>query len=359
MNGLNRDPYANVNWQNVEHIPGCTHAHCPDQKSLDRLIAGGMEFFTLANYYPSAPYYPLDSICENTFRMGQYGCCRNGKYLKEYVDFTPYSGVTDPGRPLFSALPPGSTEAPNAEHHWFSDHNVYLHITSPGSSFASSNFDIRNQYKLAEAGFQLGLPIPWRKAFDMILDSLIEPDGGGIVIAHPQWSHLPVDFLCEMLDHDERVPGIEILNTNSEVDYSDACESVWDEVLRTGRQCYGFCVQDHLQSDTWRGKIILLPEERTQKSLLKALRDGRFYGAVTGEVKFEYISFDGKTFRAACSEEVFFQVISRRGVETESSGREIAFDVPRNMFSQYGYLRLDARFGRRREKLFTQPVWLE
>ncbi|MBQ7206990.1 MAG: hypothetical protein IJS01_04250 [Lentisphaeria bacterium] len=48
----------------------------------------------------------------------------------------------------------------------------------------------------------------------------------------------------------------------------------------------------------------------------------------------------------------------RRGVGLEHTGMSVSFDVPESRRARPGYLRLDARYGRRNEKLCTQPVWL-
>ena len=354
----NRNPYASVDWASAIPLTSCTHVHCVRQPQLDNLLANGMDFFILSNYYPSTPYYPLKNIRENSFRMGQPGYCKGGKHYDEYVDFTPYTGIKEAGAPLFQNIPENLLEAPNAEHHWFADHNVYLHITAPGAQLTSGHFDNHAEAGLVAAGYQLGLPVPWREGFKLLLDSMIYPDGGGIVIAHPQWSHHNTEFINEMLDFDQRVLGMEIVNYGSATDYTDACESLWDEVLRSGRQCYGFCVQDHTKDYPWRGRIIILAEERTPRAALKALREGRFYGAITGEARFEYIRYDGHTFSAACDQEVSFQLISSQGVEMDHFGKSISFEVPEADKARLRYLRLDARLGRRQEKLYSQPIWL-
>jgi len=200
--------------------------------------------------------------------------------------------------------------------------------------------------------------MPWKEGFTKILDSLICPDGGGIVIAHPQWSHLNAEAICEMLDFDDRVLGIELFSNGCESDYTGACESLWDEILRTGRRCLGFCVQDHLKEARWQGKIVLLTEDHSTQGALKAMREGCFYGTILDDVRFEYVLFDGHRFQAACDHEMFFQLISRRGVESEQWGKLFSFDVKEDQYPEFGYLRLDARYGKRNDKLYTQTIWL-
>ena len=251
-------------------------------------------------------------------------------------------------------------EAPNAEHHFFSDYNVYLHITSPGSFFASGNY-YRNRYpELAQHGILAGTQMPWRKAFDAMIEALMIPDGGGIVINHPHWSHLPHQFLCELLDYDPRVLGLEVINANCGVEGTAAAESQWDEVLGTGRQCFGFCVQDHLSDGKIQGRSILLPEERTAESCLRAYRQGRFYGALKGKgLDFESVEFDGRTLRVRCDKEAIILLLSHRGVLVELwTGRELVYSVPDSDRSKDVFLRVTALDQASGEKLFTQPFML-
>ena len=250
-------------------------------------------------------------------------------------------------------------EAPNAEHHCFADYNVYLHITSPGSFFSSGNYYSRRNPVLDRHGIHMGTAMPWRDAFQAMLDNLMVPDGGGIVINHPHWSHLPHPFLCEMLDFDERVLGLEVINTDT-VDYTGAAESQWDEVLGTGRQCFGFCVPDHMAGAELLGRSILLPEERTVESCLKAYRQGRFYGAIKGHgLTFEYIKFDGRTLRVRCDKEAIMLLLTHQGVEVELwTGRELVYTVKDEDRARHVFLRVTAMDKDSGEKLFTQPIML-
>lgn len=366
----NRNPYQNIDWSNQIRVTGCSHLHCATPEEFTRAIDSGLEFATFSNYYPSAPYYPAGSIRQNTFKLGQQSYILNGEVVKERLDYrklyTQWGVDTaslpdDEGELLFPAAPEGFMEAPNAEHHLFSDFNVYLHITCPGSFFASGNCDRNRNSVLAQHGIHVGTRMPWRKAFDAMIDALMIPDGGGIVINHPQWSHLPHDFLCEMLDYDERVLGLEVINTDCGADLTAAAESQWDEVLGTGRQCYGFCVQDHLNEGKMQGRCILLPEERTAESCLRAYREGRFYGAIKGEgLDFESVEFDGSTLRVRCDKEAIMLLLSHRGVLVELwTGRELVYTVPDADRSKDVFLRVTAMDKASGEKLFTQAFMLD
>lgn len=377
MNPLkNSNPYAGIDWKNVNRITGCTHMHCVSAEILKRYLDAGLEFATISNYYPSAPWYPLASLHENFFRMRQRGYIRNGVWhtgeldlnaeLKSWQDkLAPEQRNELPfkeGKKLFPEAPSTLLEAPNAEHHWFSDEGVRIHITAPGCSLSSSSFDLKGQFGLEKyGGIQLGAPVPWREAFRLLLDSRICPDGGGIVINHPTWSHLPIDFLCELMDYGPDVLGMEIYNHNSRDSFSDFSDSLWDAVLSTERQCFGFCVQDHPTTDRkWLGRIVLLTEERTAEACLKAMRAGRFYGSIAGNgLQFDYLNFDGKTLQARCNREAVFQLISRTGVVGSTvRGREFTFVLNESDREKHVFLRLTAQEGRAEEKLFAQPFML-
>ena len=163
-----------------------------------------------------------------------------------------------------------------------------------------------------------------------------------------------------MLDYDQRVLGLEVINANCGVDGTAAAESQWDEVLGTGRQCYGFCVQDHMDAGKIQGRCILMPEERTAESCLRAYRQGRFYGALKGKgLTFESVEFDGRTLRARCDKEAIMLLLSHRGVLIELwTGRELLYTVPDSDRSKDVFLRVTAMDKESGEKLFTQPFML-
>ena len=374
--GRNRNPYAGIDWAKCFRITGCSHMHCTSSEILKRYLDDGLEFATLSNYYPSVPWYPLASLRENFFKVRQTGYICGNDWRMDTLDINAaISGWQDKlapeekaqlpfqeGKRLFPELPPDLLEAPNAEHHWFTDAGIWLHIAAPGCTLGSSTFDINGKFGMESYGdIRLGAPVPWREGFRELLDSLIVPEGGGIVINHPTWSHLPSDFLCEMLDFDPRVLGMEIYNHNSRDDFSDFSDTLWDAVLSTGRQCFGFCVQDHPTVDRkWLGRIVLLPEERTAESCLKAMRTGRFYSAIAGNgLQFDYLDFDGKTLRAKCNREAVFQLIARTGVIGDTvRNREFTFTLDESDREKYVFLRLTAQEGREEEKLFAQPFML-
>ena len=370
----NRNPYAGLDWEKSHKIVGCTHLHCTDNRALQKLFSEGLEFVTLSNYHPSAPWYPLRDIRKDQYRGTQRGYTRDGIYHDEEINFSEcishWQDSIAPefqdqlpfcaGEAAFSGIPEHILEAPNAEHHGFTNAVAQLHITAPGTTFVSGHFDDRaDNFGLVDHGFARGTGLTWQEGFRRILDTLVIPDGGGIIINHPAWSYLRSDFLLEMLDSDPRVLGLEVYNGTSRKTYTDFSDPLWDSVLATGRQCYGFCAVDHLKNDAWNGRCVILTADRSANGCLRALRNGHFYGIIRGSgAAFEQITFDGKTLYARCNREMFFQLISKVGIAQHTSGREFSFTVPENERGRHVFLRLTAHEFSTREKLFAQPVML-
>jgi len=147
--------------------------------------------------------------------------------------------------------------------------------------------------RIARFRLMQGTNRPWKDAFRAALDGtgkdsagrpvegLLFPDGGGITINHPGRSLKP---LLETLDFDPRVLGIEVWNQHEGFGGTEMrFYRLWDEALRSGRQCLGFFVKDHVFFG--RGRNVLLvshsatasPREREHEAL-RAYRDGRFFG---------------------------------------------------------------------------------
>ena len=313
----NRHPYKDLDWRTVHQIKTTSHVHCTSQKDMDVLLKRGLEFITLSNYYPSAPWYPLSKMTENYYRLHhEHPVVVNRKRMDgpfdwnaivgRWVDELPEEQRSQypfkEGGKIFRPLPDSVMEAPNAEHHSFRDENGrYLprvHINAPGSMHMSGTFDRRHFFQVYKrGGHDFGCGEPWPQAIDRMLAALIHPDGGGVTLNHPRWTSANRLLLLRMLDYDPRVLGIEVIEggrTNS--------EGYWDWILATGRQCFGFFVPDHdiRNKDGTFGVNILLTPERTVQGCLRAYRQGNFYGAKRGldKLKFTRIAFDGNCVEA-------------------------------------------------------------
>lgn len=238
-------PYSGVDFGAVTPLMGSTHAHTQaaqgvpggagDQAYFDGYVARGIKAHGLSNYYPSQPTCPLDSF---------------------------YTGV-----------PADAVCIPNSEVHSVTNMTTVTHLCALGSTVVYAS----------------GANKTWQATFDDILAALAYPTGGGVIMAHPNWSLLSVQNICDMLDYDERVLGIEALNSFVEgnTDYSLERRApalpLWDAVLSTGRRCWGFFVMDHKYQAGAIGRSMLLVDGTpTAQEVLEAYRNGHFYGALVG-----------------------------------------------------------------------------
>ena len=375
-----QNPYAHTDWEQDEQICSTSHIHLTWLHLFYLAYDAGLRHFPLSNYYPSAPYYPLDEMRRDQFMERQEnaivvnGELREGPFDWNDIIMDPDTGWFDElpedvqktlplqaGYLIFTNLPGDIVASPNAEHHAFT--NSRAHINSIGSFYASGSMDHGRKYKLKEHGYALGTELSWQEAFDQMLAQLQFPDGGGITINHPPWSDLPMEQVLEMLDYDDRVLGIEIFNDTSErTKGTGYALELWDAILSTGRRCYGFSVPDHhdykpgADQSPWKGRNMLLVPEFTEEACLKAYRDGRFYCALTGSgLRFEEISLTDGVLSVRLNKDAAIKIISDRGV-TEKDGKNMAYEVPTdNDGFAVTYLRVEADDGTG-ERLFSQPM---
>lgn len=273
------NPYETVSWSDCKSVVSVSHAHCDlngqlqaNAKPAFAHLAQTAEHLAISNYYPSVPTYPLDD------------------YEADY-----------------GSVPDGVIGSPNAEHICFGAY-PRMHINSLGSFFSSGNGRTWNG-----TGWDRDEPIgvggeSWPVVFRNILNELQFSDGGGITVNHPKWSQLSAQDITPMLDFDSRVLGIEIFNDSCRTDTTTNEDfqmntgwalDLWDEILLTGRRCWGFCVPDHRAESgaqnglPWYGRNILLVPAKTERDCLKAYRDGAFYSKLgTSDLAFTGISLE-------------------------------------------------------------------
>ena len=221
------------------------------------------------------------------------------------------------------------------------NHTIYLR-TQSDSIEIQLNFD-SEKLEVTQLRLMQGSNRPWRDVFLAALDGetregesvggLIDPEGGGITLNHPGGK---MDTYLEMLDFDSRVLGLEVWNqltsgfgSNGKSNHLTKPPShfyqLWDEVLSTGRRCWGFFVKDH--NTYGRGRNILMApplasksSEERESTLLRAYRKGAFFGAVSSIASDEegnvVAPFDQSNFR-------FRHIRLRR----DGSGKAVAVEV--------------------------------
>ena len=401
------NPYEDVKWQSVIRVASATHLHLRNQHDLHNGYRHGLRHFPISNYYPSAPYdaatrlsdfrlrqwwgtkpsVPYDPDTQiSDFRLRQWrGTKRAGKPLKPPVNWndiiTWQDELEEPYRthfpfvetdPVFADIPDDVILSHNAEHHTFT--NLRCHVCSPGSSFASGNFDVHGHYHLNKHGFCAGFGDSWQEGFEGMLQGLDYPDGGGIIINHPTWySWLSDDEVLEMLDFDERVLGIEIYNDHSakknwfkDAAYKAPSESepgfslnLWDRILATRRRCWGFCVPDHnvCKGENWHGRSILLVPEFTEENCLKAYRQGQFYGCLKGsDLAIRDFTATDSAISVSISAPARIKFITEAGPARTIAGKSATYELPqKNGALALRYVRVEIEDDSG-ERLFLQPV---
>lgn len=378
----NRQPYSGLDWEAVKEVHTTSHGHCDSQKMLDAYVERGFELLTISNYYPSAPTMPLKTFRDHHYHVHHdFPVVVNGKLTDGPFDWSKIVGdwadelsaeqraqlpFTE-GPLRFSKVPDGILEAPNAEHHAFLDENGQfvsgLHMCAPGSAYCSGTFDKRNRFLSNKHGYQIGNGLYMLDAVDRMIAGLVHPDGGGVTINHPAWSHLEDRIAWKLLDHDPRVLGLEVFNmckTNARYPWARRfCEDYWDRALSTGRQCFGFFVPDW---GLWEGVNVLLVPEKSVHACLRAYRQGHFYGAIKGRgiLRFTSIRFSGAALSVTLDKPAHIQVISRLGVtKWVNRSKSLTFSVPKADRERLGYLRVRAyALDGSGEIIFSQPTML-
>ncbi len=337
------NPYAAVDWHNSQQILTSTHMHGRTQRTHDRVYQRDVRFVTYSNYYPSIPHYPIsEGKFDHYWSSITDGMRKHGKVIDDprnlqEIILDPVTGWQGEVAPKLQAKlfraplhttkhthPKGLIQAPNAEHYSFK--SVPLHMSSPGSMFSSGHFDSSNKYRLSEHGYSRGVGMPWPMVFDQVIEKLIYKDGGGVIINHPGRSHLSIEQITGFLDFDPRVLGIEIYNSGW-----SWTEDLWNDVLRTGRQAYGFFVPDHGAQfhDDWVGVNVLLVPELTARECLKAYRQGHFYGAIKGKgLKFTEIKATDEKITVVTDKAQKIEFITEKGIVKTIHANEATFVLP-------------------------------
>ena len=309
-----RNPYKNVNWGTHRQVKSLSHTHITNQSVFDKAVALGYEHIPVTDYAPSKPRYPL----------GDH----------------------------FTNIPSGVLGSPNSEKVNTVDSYHYNAL----GSFAEGH------------GHGVETPkIEYQDLFNEIFAGLQYQDGGGVTINHPVYRNLAQ--CCERLDFDDRVLGIEIYNSYYELDgttnpnrhygFYKKMLTFWDEILSTGRRCFGFFVIDWMDVSVNYGSNILIVPEYTEHECLKAYRNGNFYGIIkdTG-LRFytlEMINGD-RELSASVNKEATINVYTSKGLVKSITGREVAYTIdPSDIFVRVEAIDTTDDDGR----IYSNPIMLD
>jgi hypothetical protein len=102
----------------------------------------------------------------------------------------------------------------------------------------------------------------------------------------------------------------------------------WDEILSTGRRCFGFFVIDWMDVSFNYGSNILVVPEFTEHECLKAYRNGNFYGIIkdTG-LRFSAIETTNgdRELSASVNKEATINVYTAKGLVKSTVGRSVSY----------------------------------
>ena len=127
---------------------------------------------------------------------------------------------------------------------------------------------------------------------------LVSSTGAACFVAHPHWSVMTMEELAERTGY----AGIEVYNTGCDWENrTGLAEPYWDDLLRRGRQMWGFATDDShwRQPDHGRGWIVVKAVERSAPAVLQAIKAGEFYASCGPTI--ESITLEDKVLRVRCS----------------------------------------------------------
>ncbi len=149
-------------------------------------------------------------------------------------------------------------------------------------------------------GFEPPKPCDAQEAINMAREI-----GGEVVIAHPYWSDLTSQDLLSFSGY----IGIEVFNTITHRGFGKGVSiTQWDEILGTGRNVYGFAVDDAhfipqyfggFENDALGGWVMVKAPSLKKEDIMGAIRKGDFY-ASCGPQFLDFKSSDG-LFKVKCS----------------------------------------------------------
>ena len=130
--------------------------------------------------------------------------------------------------------------------------------------------------------------------------------GAAVFCAHPYWCGFTPDEVMTL----NNILGIEVYNTSTRYIGKEINVQIWDELLDAGWLCPAIAVDDiHNLQDLGHGWTMILAEDKSPESLVKALKNGSYYS--TQGPEFTRIELDGHMLHAEFSEVVSAVVVGR------------------------------------------------
>ncbi|NIN00319.1 MAG: hypothetical protein GTO24_20240, partial [candidate division Zixibacteria bacterium] len=160
---------------------------------------------------------------------------------------------------------------------FITDHNVW----NEHSHLSDPNFKVFSAMEISCRGARehvLALGVREAKKIRETQEAIdwVNEVGGVPVLCHPHWTRMALHRALELQDY----PLIEVWIGHSERELGANNVHFWDLLLQQGKRVYGIADDDsHDVHDYELGFVEVWGNELNEPSILRALREGRFYAS--------------------------------------------------------------------------------
>ena len=153
-------------------------------------------------------------------------------------------------------------------------------IVIPGVELSRGTGKIGSRYHIVAIGVADNQLLKIQDPQEVI--DYVNSAGGLSIIAHPYWSQLVHEDLVNINGYS----GIEVYNTGCDLEVAKGFATVhWDDLISSGRFVWGYAVDDAHRYytpplDAGYGWVWINTADTTIDSIIKSLREGRFYSSM-------------------------------------------------------------------------------
>jgi len=182
--------------------------------------------------------------------------------------------------------------------------------------------------------------------------------GNLTIINHPQWSGANTELMRKRTGD----IAMEIWNTGcAERNYCDRNAAYWDDLLGLGKVLYGVATDDsHFASD-WGGGWVMVRAQNDIRSILEALKEGRFYSSCGPEIYDFYVEDDVAVVECSSAAMVSFHSDMHMGYVIRSIRGDITrveYDFKKNDTGYGNYIRAMVVDTKGRQA-WTNPIFFD
>ena len=209
-----------------------------------------------------------------------------------------------------------------------------------GAELTASKLDSGVKHHIVAVGLESSFAAKKEQFHPQELIDRIRRSAGEAIVAHPYWTGSTVNDMSDLQGY----LGLEVFNTSAYVMEGRGFSNVhWDQLLDRGKCTWGFAVDDsHWENgDAGGGWIEVNATKLERGSILRAMREGRFYA--TSGPRIEKFSIKEGVAVVRCSpvKEISFLVRNGRGFKYRSVGEELLTGGEHRLSGGEGYLRVE------------------